>query len=315
MTMKMKYIIPFLLATFLIACGKDDKITPSKGETNWLVLEDSDDPIDHLRYRIFEEFGIPVYYNDTIGSEERESMSGTYTYYERLQVFYNPGGAITNGRFVLVKEKNNVEPVLEFLRNKMLPQIPEGFYIPSLLLVDSIYLPAVTQAYKGLNTIACAGVSDFAKMDEAEMRWWQGAVMCTILSGGLLEQESEWLEKHFYAKTLAVDSRATMYSTATRKLLVFSTSVLGQLAADKVITVEQQTLGYCGFLNYKHDPSKPERSAYTPTREEDVQQFCETIFALTAEEFEARWGEYPVVMAKYEALKEKLQEYGFVFEE
>lgn len=314
MTMKMKYIIPFLLATFLVACGKEDDITPSKGETNWLVLEDSDDPIDHLRYRIFEEFGIPVYYNDTIGSEERESMSGTYTYYERLQVFYNPGGATTNGRFVLVKEKNSVEPVLEFLRNKMLPLIPKDFYIPSLLLVDTLYISNVaTQAYKGLNTVVCSGVGDFAEMDEAEMSWWQGTVMSAILSGGLLDQESEWLEKHFYAKTLAVDPRATMYSTATRKLMVYS--VLGQLTADKVITVGQQTLGYCGFLNHKLEPSKQERMAYVPTREEDVQQFCETIFALTAEEFEARWGEYPVVMAKYEAMKEKLQEYGFVFEE
>lgn len=313
MIMKMKYIIPLLLATFLVACGKEDDIAPSKGERNWLVLEDSDDPIDHLRYRIFEEFGIPVYYNDTIGSEERESMAGTYTYYERLQAFYNPGAATTNGRFVLVKEKSSVEPVLEFLREKMLPQIPTTFYVPSLLLVDSIYLPAVAQAYKGLNTIICAGVSEFAKMDDAEMRWWQGAVMCTILSGGLLEKESEWLEKHFYAKSLAVDPRATMYSTANRKLMVYS--ALGQLASDKVITATQQTLGYCGFLNYKLEPSKQERMAYTPTREEDVQQFCETIFALTAEEFQMRWGEYPVVMAKYEAMKEKLQEYGFVFEE
>lgn len=313
MTMKMKYIIPFLLATFLIACGKDDKITPSKGETNWLVLEDSDDPIDHLRYRIFEEFGIPVYYNDTIGSEERESMSGAYTYYERLQVFYNPGGATTNGRFVLVKEKNNVEPVLEFLRNKMLPQIPEGFYIPSLLLVDSIYLPAVTQAYKGLNTIACAGVSDFAKMDEAEMSWWQGAVMSAILSGRLLGEEIEWLEKHFFAKTLSVNSGARMYS-ATTKYQVSHGNVLGLLIQKGTIKEADATLGYCGFLNHRNS-TKPESKAYVPTREGDVQQFCETIFALTAEEFEARWGEYPVVMAKYEAMKEKLQEYGFVFGE
>lgn len=301
-----------MLAALFVACDKDENLSPSKGERNWLVVEDSDDPIDHLRYQIFEEFGIPVYYNDTIGSEQRESVAGPYTYYERLQIFYNPGGISLKGRFWLTEDKNKLQPVLQFLREEMLPMIPETFYIPSLLLVDSVYAPENATAHKGFNTVVCGGASDFPEMDAGEMKWWRGAVMCSVLSGGMLEQESEWLKKHFYAKSIAVDRRTTMYSTAAKKCYVYQ--ALAQLTVDKVITVEEQCLGLCGFLNYKLDPAKKERETYVPTREEDVQQFCETIFAMTPEEFEGRWGKFPVVMAKYEAMKGKLKEYGFTFE-
>lgn len=301
-----------MLAILFVACNKEENLSPSKGERNWLVVEDSDDSIDHLRFQIFEEFGIPVYYNDTIGSEQRESIAGSYTYYERLQAFYNPGGSSLNGRFTLVEDKNKLQPVLQFLREEMLPMIPKTFYIPSLLLVDSLYVPEIATAYKGLNTVVCAKGNDFLEMDAEEMKWWRGAVMCSVLSGGLLEQESEWLEKYFYAKSVAVDTRTIMYSTSSKKRYVYQ--ALGQLTNDKVITVEEQCLGLCGFLNHKHDPAKKEREAFVPTHEEDVQQFCETIFAMTLEEFEERWGKFPVVMAKYEAMKGKLKKYGFTFE-
>ena len=51
-----------------------------------------------------------------------------------------------------------------------------------------------------------------------------------------------------------------------------------------------------------------------PSKSQDVRQYCIEIFASTEAEFTAKHGQYPVVMEKYEVMKQKLEKYGFTFE-
>ena len=307
--MKKYGLIILGIALLLGACQDDNEIGPIVGEKDWFVLEDSDDPIDGQRYDIYTEFGIPVYYNDTIGHETRYSFAGEpYTYYERLQVFYNPGGTAITGRYVLLEDKNDTKEVLDYLQTDLLPLIPETFYIPSILLVDSLVVGGDSAAYKGFNTVVCAKVKEFATLDEEDRKWWRGSVMSAMLAGGLMNTESEWLEENFFGKSQAVNPESDMVYSSSRNYMVY------QALSGVISDVNLQTLGAVGFLNHKWRPAYPtqtERMAYVPTRENDLKQFCEVVFALSTEEVSARWGEYPVVMAKYEALKGKLEELGF----
>ena len=302
------------IALLLGACRDEDEIGPIMGEKDWFVLEDSEDPIDGKRYDIYAEFGIPVYYNDTIGSEPRLSVSGDpYIYYECLKVFYNPGGTpITNGRYTLLKDKNDTKEVLDYLETEILPVIPESFYIPSILLVDTLVIGADSLAYKGFNTVVCAKVKEFAGMDEENRKWWRGGVLSALLVNGLISDEAEWLNEDFFGKSQAVNPESDRVYSSSRNWAVYQA-----LAERTDIPAAEQTLGVLGFLNHKWKPSyagQQERMAYVPTQEEDLKYYCEAIFAMSIEEFTERWGEYPVVMAKYEALKGKLAEYGFEFE-
>lgn len=301
------------IALLLGACRDEDEIGPIVGEKDWFVVEDSDDPIDGKRYDIYTEFGIPVYYNDTIGSETRYAVSGEpYTYYECLKVFYNPGGnPITNCRYTLLEDKNDTKEVLDYLETDILPVIPESFYIPSILLVDSLIAGGDSLAYKGFNTVVCAKVKEFAGMDEENRKWWRGGVISSMLASGLMNDEAEWLNENFFGKTQAVNPESDRVYSSTRNWPVY------QALVGTDIPAAEQTLGVLGFLNHKASymyPGAPERMAYVPTQEGDVKQFCEAIFAMTTAEFTERWGEWPVVMEKYEAMKSKLEEYGFEFE-
>ncbi len=59
------YILLFLLAT---SCQKEDSITGSIGFENLYSIEDDpSDSIQHKRYEIYKTYGVPVYFNDTIG--------------------------------------------------------------------------------------------------------------------------------------------------------------------------------------------------------------------------------------------------------
>ena len=65
----MKKAIYAAVAALLVAgCGKDKDLSPSGLDRNWFAVEDSSDPVDHLRYEIYSQTGIALFRNDTIGS-------------------------------------------------------------------------------------------------------------------------------------------------------------------------------------------------------------------------------------------------------
>ena len=56
----MKNILLYIMAfsSLLVACDSESDLKPSGAERNWLVVEDSDVPVDHERYLIFKETSV-----------------------------------------------------------------------------------------------------------------------------------------------------------------------------------------------------------------------------------------------------------------
>lgn len=65
----MKQIGLYMLLICLIwACQKEDKITPNIGYENlYTIHDDPNDSIQHKRYELYKKYGVPIYFNDTIG--------------------------------------------------------------------------------------------------------------------------------------------------------------------------------------------------------------------------------------------------------
>ena len=57
-----------LLACLLLACQKEDGITLGTGFENlYTIQDDPNDSIQHKRYELYTTYGVPVFFNDTIG--------------------------------------------------------------------------------------------------------------------------------------------------------------------------------------------------------------------------------------------------------
>lgn len=57
-----------LLIGLITACQKEDDITPGIGYENLYVIhDDPDDAVQHKRYELYQTYGVPVFFNDTIG--------------------------------------------------------------------------------------------------------------------------------------------------------------------------------------------------------------------------------------------------------
>lgn len=307
---------------FLIAssCGKDDILAPSGFERNWLVVENnSSDPIDQLRYQIFKDTGIPIYYNDTLGSYQRLGYDGKYhTEYEVLKAFYTPGSQKPiegNANYDLAKDKNAYIPFVEYLRDEIIPMVPKSLYVASFLLVDTLVSPSGTLAHKGFNTITVGGIEEFSTMETGTKKLLKGAVLRSMVYGSLMNREALWLEEVFYNLSYKTNPYSTLgiYSTGVGPL----EKRIVRKAWEKYVPakpVAEQKLAPLGFL-VPLTPPRPglaETEWDTPTKEKDVISYCEAIFTYSTAELNAKYTE-PVILAKFKALREKLEEYGFIF--
>ena len=66
----MKYIYLFLIGFLFFSCGKEDTLKNEIDFSNiYAITDDPNDPVQHERYQIFTEFGVSVYFNDTVNQE------------------------------------------------------------------------------------------------------------------------------------------------------------------------------------------------------------------------------------------------------
>ena len=187
---KNNFLYILFLSVLFTACDKEDHLTPSNVGRDWFTIEDSNDPVDHAIYQFYTETGIPVFYNDTIGEETRfDHWGNSYTHYEILQFGSSSlGGTETPNPFSSYElcPKEDVVDGLEFLREEIVPVLPESIKITSFLLLKSLtpWNPAVVsnEAFKGLNTVLISRVSELKDMSDAERLNMKGAIFNAVLA-------------------------------------------------------------------------------------------------------------------------------------
>lgn len=187
---KNNFLYILFLSVLFTACDKEDHLKPSNVGRDWFTIEDSNDPVDHAIYQFYTETGIPVFYNDTIGEETRvDHWGNSYTHYEILQFGSSSlGGTETPNPFSSYElcPKEDVVDGLEFLREEIVPVLPESIKITSFLLLKSLipWNPAVVsnEAFKGLNTVLISRVSELKDMSDAERLNMKGAIFNAVLA-------------------------------------------------------------------------------------------------------------------------------------
>ena len=64
----MRNAIYLILALLILGCEKENGLTSQiELENLYEIKDDPSDPIKHRVYEIYDRYGVPVYFNDTIG--------------------------------------------------------------------------------------------------------------------------------------------------------------------------------------------------------------------------------------------------------
>ena len=143
----MKYV-SILLFTILAfcSCQKEDALENEIDFSNPYAIEDSDDPIQKRRFEIFNKYGVPVYFNDTIGRQfVRNDINGNpYYRYETIDlnwIFYTPNQQNQEQvsgtfKYFYVEDQERQKEYLNAVEDFLESLVPD-MYPTMILLVDS----------------------------------------------------------------------------------------------------------------------------------------------------------------------------------
>ena len=101
--MIMKYLFYLLLAFSFFSCQKEGDLNNEIDFSNvYAITDDPNDPVQHERYLIFNDFDVSVYFNDTIARKfVRNDIYGYPVYtYETIDPNFLNLFMIISGAFV-----------------------------------------------------------------------------------------------------------------------------------------------------------------------------------------------------------------------
>ncbi len=305
--MKKISIITLALLIFCISCQKEEVVNFPDYDKDWFVLQDnSSDPVDHAAYLFYKEFGIPVFYNDTIGVQERVDVWGhKYTHYELLSLNYSMGGMASSTSSPTISSltycsKECIPSAISYLRENIMPLLPSVIHIHSILLVESMNSQSFgNYAFKGLNTLVIGSASQLSTMTDSQKKTINGAVLRAAISDYIINQGHFDTELNkFYKVSSDLCPTTNIYDLNTYYL---NSSTITGLPAGVPININT-----VGFLST--DPS----SYYSTPKSTwmDVNMYLEAILSGTQEEFNTMYGTFDNIMTKYAIIKNILEKTG-----
>ncbi|WP_036876965.1 hypothetical protein [Xylanibacter oryzae] len=281
----------------LSACQKEETMDFPDYDKNWYVVDDNpSDSVSHAIYLFYKDFGIPVFTNDTIGSQQRvDVFNKEYTHYETLTLSYSMGGMASASSSPVVDNftyanRANVPAFLRYIRQEIMPALPKAIHIQSLFLVDQMTSFSFgSYAFKGLNTLVISNVSRLSTMDESEKKKMKGAILRSALTDYILNQDA-------YSSLLAKFYQISRSLSPTQDIYhMYKWSLNQYVTGADPNDWNHPTVQEVGFLD-----TDPQNTYYTPTSTwMDVNMYVEAALTYNQDEFTQLYGTYPYIMQKY----------------
>ena len=319
----MKYYILLLgILFFVTGCSKENDLTPSPAGKNWFRLEDdSADRVQHAAYEVYTEWGIPVFCHDTIGSEERgtDHDGNIIVFHKVLDLNYNMNNpanlnSVTNKKRILIRDETDRLAGIKFVDEVFLPEVPDGFYIQSILLLDSLYEQEreggekkMLKMHQGMETLAVADIPLIADMSVEEQVERAGEIITYMTLNFLAKNPSDRL----------TDFKRVSYDPTTQRSF-YEMSVRAPYYPGDLSCLEPahwETYGFLDFDRSKYhyiDGSEIGSWYYTLGGEDaDVEDFVMAAVSYRENDFKAEYADYPKVLEKFAIIREILGEIGF----
>lgn len=327
----MKKILIIFSVLLAYGCKQEAALEPSNYDKNMLVVHDSEDPIDHQIYEIYKSTGIPIFYNDSVTTEERLTPAGVkYMHTERLKIFYKPGAkppTSNNNKFELVDfsvvKKDTLSIVLDYLQNTLLPKIPKSVHIPSILLVKTLRTSSdpsspngsLTSLYGGFNTIVIGKVISYTTMSAANKKIFENELLTLLVANNMSQRYKDWLDYEFYSQSERKGGHIVVYTPEEKPRGL----ALGFDYCDKfspVLTPAPEifySLGFIGECDGENNIRTP-KNMRLPRKSQDLTMFVNACFFMSDAEFKEKFKDYDVILEKYLVIRAKILDMGFILD-
>lgn len=346
----MKKILILLICIVAVACSKEDAIVPAVNVTSPYILSrpTGNDSIELRRYAIYEKYGVPVFFNDTVAKRQigTDAKGNPYYVSETLDLKWSFTNYENNVSYEITHyttddERSRALAFLEYyLENTPVKLRPFSIY-----LVDHFKQNNKDELYMdGFRTLVLAQTDSLEK--QPPLPWdpdWNSFKTEVVNSMVLrrvqqndnvvarfnyISGKNEWYDKFWKdegnVKGLgctspvigyAVWCEPTYFITRTSTFRRMYSSYYTRIFPDKtkpssaVLNVEadaarellMKEFAQFGFIHSDENNSKK-----TPSKGYDLKIYVETMLSMGSEGFKNSFGNYSLIMKKYDIIAEYL---------
>ena len=303
-----KYIVWIILLAFLSnGCNKEEEtLLPSSKGRAWIEILDKPGELNQLRFQLYKKYGISLYVNDTIGSENRgtDAYGKPIIYYELLR----PGYTITsasNWQVNLSSDTPNMVKATKFMLDFVAPRLAKNEkYRPyTYFLCNSIQTSGAemwTGAYTSSRKLYQAAkttsisITDFSSLTDVEQKIWATRILGNAIATKIINVFETELES-FYKIT---DEGFTSSQYGRSK------NYYGVTELPESRILELHGSGFLDHGQIKYYIQTGRLSGYSPTAAEDVEDYVGAVLAFTDKEFEQSYGKYDNMIRKYRFMQD-----------
>lgn len=330
-----KYIFFLLLAFVWASCEKEDDLKPKIDYFNLYTITDNpNDSVQHLRYEIYTEYGIPVYFTDTVGKYPLAvNVHGDTVYeYELLDLNWGFTSSAEDDRDIIydfldddTKKYNSLLFVKKFIESSAPSLRPL-----SMLVVDTLRVKESALGYArqrelhNFRTMVWADVTTLTEAQQEELI----DLTCKNLVGEKIQNytyeitQFQMVSDQYYntrwPERLPYDSECILVEVDESQMFGGNlSSWFGQMYAEYYMTegirdhntivslINEERGRYCAIVGawgfvYGYGALA---SSQAPSADDDLTCYLERMLSdNSAAWFEKYYSNYPLVMKKYEIL-------------
>lgn len=338
----MKQLIYIIIALCCLGCAKSEDITPHINIPNEYSINDNpNDSIQHFRYIIYQKYGVPVFFNDTIAQQNYGvDINGEQLYnYETIDLAWNFAGHNSTNHFKYLyltdpaEKMQSLRYVEAFLQKVSQPMRPFSIMIADTLFVTANNKIEKPTYYVGLRAIAFSQIKE--KQTEDEIRNQVDEILKNMIFdrvstatditsqfGDISAKEGwydrkwadldkcptiiEWQKKSWVISVNALYDEPPFTPFDHKDIISILTESHGGLppyvqTIEEAQDIRQSMLNEMGAYGFLR--GWKETASYTPKSDtEDRKHFVAAIMQLGHRGFTARYKHLPIVMDKYNIL-------------
>ena len=294
MKTKILFLVYMCGILFFSGCYHESDLKPTHFDRNWYEIQDSENQLDHMRYLVYKESGISIFYNDTIGSVNRgvDAFGEPVIYYEVLHPDYTILSMVRKTTYELSGQQDDLMEGVKLIQDRVIPELISPVLYPRcFLLVKKLTLSNqasyVADCFQGMMTTIVSHVEELEGMSESELQRLAMQVVGEQVGGYLVDSCYAELEPFYNVARKEINPSGTMYGFT---LTPASTPKLGP--------VEE-----FGFLSFDRGMFNNAMRFTTVSEKRDVMDYVTEVYMNDDAAFKEKYKNYPYVLRKFDLMK------------
>ena len=334
-------VLPLLVGAVggFTSCTEDELVPSIDFASPYVLTDNPADPVQHARYEIYREYGVPVFFNDTVATYPNgtDYYGHTLTRYETLDLnwkFQSHDRNTVKYVFDYIRTADEQLAALDFAR-RFLSRASKKMRPFSMMLADTIHVGARTPIYySGFRTLVMtqlAGLSDYQK-DSCATAILQGMVLDRVkLNTDLVARFGAVSDKEkYYNRPWVIDGangglgctwgvehkgvfwrpQELWYEGVEEHYVAYAfqtfVNSVEEFEAERARIFRE--IGRFGFISGSASYSNQLAHLYSPDSiNEDLEYFVQQMLLLGRDGFMERYGESALVKRKFNILAEYIE--------